>query len=93
MNKNYLPVGSVVLLKGATKKIMVIGFYVRPDKNKEEVYDYIGCLYPEGIFSTTESMVFNHEQIDKVFYKGFENEEEKNFKEKLYEVIEKEKRS
>ena len=31
MKKDYLPIGSVVLLKGAKKKLMITGFYVKAD--------------------------------------------------------------
>ena len=92
MKKNYLPIGTVVLLKNAKKRIMITGFYVKPDKNKDVVYDYTGCLYPEGVISSDKNLVFNHEDIDKVYYVGFADIEEQEFKTKLYEAIEKDKK-
>ena len=45
--KNLLPIGSVVLLKDATKKLVIIGILqVNPSENK--IYDYLGVPYPEG---------------------------------------------
>ena len=80
--EKYLPIGTVVLLKGANKRIMIIGFCsVAPD-NMEEVYDYTGCLYPEGCVDN-ESLLFNHEQIEKICYKGLISDEELAFKNKL----------
>ena len=35
----FLPIGSVVLLKGATKKVMVTGFCSIPNNNKNKIYD------------------------------------------------------
>lgn len=87
MKEKYLPIGSVVLLKNATKRLMITGFYVKSDENEEKTYDYVGCLYPEGILSSKENCVFNHEQIDKIFFLGYSDDEEKKFKEMLNKVV------
>lgn len=87
MKEKFLPLGSVVLLKNATKRLMITGFYVKADENDEKTYDYVGCLYPEGVISSKENCVFNHEQIDKIFFIGYSDDEEKSFKEKLNKAI------
>ena len=84
-----LPIGSVVLLKNGTKKVMITGFYTVSEKNPNEVYDYIGCLYPEGIISSDKNLLFNHEQIANIYYNGYVNEEEKEFKQKLQIAVDK----
>ena len=84
--EKYLPIGSVVLLKNAKKRLMITGFCVIPNDSEEE-YDYSGCLYPEGIISSDEVAVFNHNQIEKVFSAGFSDNEEKEFKEKLKKML------
>lgn len=66
----FLPIGSVVLLKEATKKIMVIG-YLATDRNTQKKYDYIACLYPEGLMSSKEFYMFNKDKIDKVIFEGY----------------------
>ncbi len=43
--------------------------------NNQE-WDYIGCLYPEGNINEEYMYLFNHDQIDKVFHMGFEDDEE-----------------
>lgn len=83
--EKYLPVGSVVLLKNAKKRLMVTGFYIKTDENV--IYDYSGCLYPEGVLSSEENCVFNHDQIDKIYFIGYVDEEEKKFKEELKKAI------
>ena len=88
MEKKFLPIGSVVLLKDGTKKVMIIGFCPQ-SKDDPKVYDYLGCVYPEGVLTSNISLVFNHDQIVEVVFKGLENEEEKHFKEKLDEEIKK----
>ena len=84
---NLLPIGSVVLLKDATKKIMVIGFYASDKKNKNKVYDYLACTFPEGIISDNSYLLFNHNQIDKIFHYGLDNGEELMFKDALKEIM------
>lgn len=83
MDKKFLPVGSVVLLKNATKKIMITGFCSLSPEHKGKLFDYTGCLYPEGLLSSDQICLFDHEQIGEVFYKGFESDEEVEFKTKL----------
>lgn len=87
MEKEFLPVGSVVILKGATKKVMVTGFCSIDQENADKVYDYNGCLYPEGIINSNELELFDNEQIDQVFFRGYEDEEELEYKKILCDVI------
>ena len=86
MKKVLLPIGSVVLLKEATKRIMITGFCVKSDEDNE-LFDYAGCLYPEGLISSRENLLFNNDQIGKVFFVGYSDEEEKHFKQALYDKI------
>ncbi len=85
--KYYLPVGSVVLLKGATKRIMVIGYQTSDVKNPGKVYDYSGVLYPEGSLSSDQTLLFDHEQIDQIHFVGFQDQDYYTFMENLYKVI------
>ncbi len=88
MNLNkYLPIGTVVMLKEGTKRIMITGFCCVSDDDKEKVYDYVGCLYPEGFLTSSNNLLFDHNQIEKVYHLGLQDEEEKEFKEKLKEMI------
>lgn len=87
--EKYLPVGTVVMLKGGKKRAMITGFCSIAEENKEKVYDYSGCLYPEGFLSSAQTLLFDHEQIDKIYHLGLIDEEEKSFKQKLNEVMKK----
>lgn len=73
--KAYLPIGSVVLLNGATKRVMIYGRKVKA-KDEDVVYDYLGCLYPEGALGSDEVLMFNHENIKIVYFIGFQDLEE-----------------
>ena len=87
--EKYLPIGTVVLLKDATKRVMITGFASMSPETGELVFDYSGCMYPEGFLNYNEVCVFNHNQIDKVFFKGFIDDEEKEFKKNLNDELEK----
>ena len=71
----YLPIGTVVLLKGGKKRVMIVGFFATCKEIKDKVFDYIGCLYPEGIFDSNKNLLFNQEQIDKIYSLGYVDEE------------------
>lgn len=86
MEEKFLPIGSVVMLKGGTKRVMVAGFCAIDDNNREKVWDYSGCLFPEGFLSSNQTCLFNHEQIEKIYYLGLVDEEEEEFKSKLKQL-------
>lgn len=87
-SQKYLPIGSIVLLMNGTKKVMIIGYKPKTiDNNGNEIeFDYSGCIYPEGMLSSDQVLLFNQQQIDKLFFKGFENEESKKFHEMLNQI-------
>ena len=87
MQEKFLPIGTVVMLKGGTKRLMVTGFCMYDKNNTQKMYDYCGCLYPEGMISSDQTALFDHEQIEKVYYVGLQDEEEKKFKEQLKELL------
>lgn len=81
----YLPIGSVVLLKGAIRKAMIIGI-IQSTKGKDGVIkenDYIAVMFPEGFLNAETMFMFNHDQINDVVYRGYENPERAEFLKKL----------
>lgn len=87
MREKYLPIGTIVLLKGGRKRAMITGFCSVAQENQEKIYDYSGCVYPEGYLSSNQVCLFDHDQIEKIFFIGFEDEEEKTFKTKLNKIV------
>lgn len=77
----FLPIGTVVLLKEGKKRMMITGFLASIDN--KNTYDYSGCLYPEGFLSSDQVCLFNHEQIDKIYSLGYQDDESKEFMENL----------
>ncbi|MCU9613232.1 DUF4176 domain-containing protein [Caldibacillus lycopersici] len=85
-----LPNGSIVLLKGGNKKLMIYGrkqlLLIDEAGNPVEegrMFDYLGVPYPEGYISPEYSFVFNHDDIREIIFKGYENQEEAEFQEVL----------
>ena len=70
---------------------MITGFAVKSKEDKENrLFDYVGCLYPEGLINTDKNLLFNHDQINRIYAIGYSDEEEKEFKERLNKAIEEE---
>jgi len=90
MEERFLPIGSVVKLKDGQKRLMITGFLpIEQNENGEKnVWDYSGCLYPEGIIVSSTNYLFNHSQIEEVHFIGLVDEEEEQFKQKLNKAIE-----
>jgi len=80
-NERFLPIGSVVLLKGGKKEVMIMSYCIMPSgkvyspngklEKKGLMFDYGGCLYPEGMIKSDQLFAFNQDQIDKVLYTGY----------------------
>ena len=88
-NDKYIPIGSVVLLKGGTKKAMVTGFCSIAEEDTGKMYDYTGCVYPEGFLDFDQICLFDHSQIEKVYHVGYVDDEEREFKKELVEIANK----
>ncbi|WP_455721600.1 DUF4176 domain-containing protein [Agathobacter sp.] len=81
MFKDLLPIGSIVLLKGGIKKIMITGIkpVSKEDDGEEKEYDYIGVIYPEGYLNDEFNFLFYHSDINDVIFKGYDNPERAEF--------------
>ncbi len=80
--KEILPLGSIVLLKEATRYVVVIG-YSMVEHGKNKIWDYLGCAYPMGVISSDSNLLFDNEQIEKVVFKGFSDEEGDAFRKQI----------
>ncbi len=85
--EKFLPIGTVVMLNGGAKRVMITGFCTIASNDNSTMYDYCGCLYPEGVVSSDKNLLFNHNQIAKIYALGYSDDEEKEFKVKLNEVL------
>lgn len=87
IGEKFLPIGTVVLLKGGKRELMIISYCIVPsgeayDKNgkvdvTDTMFDYGACVYPEGMITSDQLFGFNHDQIEKVVFKGYQTERQK----------------
>lgn len=87
--KELLPVGSIVLLEGASKKSVIMGILQKNEEQPDMVYDYLGVPYPEGYMGPGSSYLFQHEHIAEVIAKGYEDEDRKKMMDLVGELLKK----
>ena len=116
MLERFLPIGSVVLLKGGKKEVMITSYCIIPNgpvvnakdikdgqidnkllkpQTNKEMFEYGGCLYPEGILDSNMVCAFNHEQIEKVLFVGYVSDTQKELSSALnagYEAYKEERK-
>ena len=85
--KQMLPIGSIVLLKNAKKRVMVCG-RVQHSLETQKCYDYAGCVYPEGLIDSRNMILFNNDDITKLFFIGFQDGEELRFRQAITKLEE-----
>jgi hypothetical protein len=83
--KQYLPLGSIVILRKGAKKVAIYG-RKQIHISTNVMYDYIACLYPEGYIDENYTYLFNHEDIDVVVHTGYSNYEETEFQHVLRSI-------
>ncbi len=84
--QRFLPIGSVVMLRGGTKEVMITSYCIFPTnvqikdgqavKPERKMYEYGGCIYPEGILDSNVSCAFNHDQIVEVLHVGYQTDKQ-----------------
>lgn len=94
IEQKYLPIGSVVLLKGGKKELMINSYCIIPsgevydgsgkvDTTEGTMFDYGACLYPEGMITSNQLFAFNHDQIETICFKGYETETQQELSQAL----------
>ena len=66
---------------------MIVGYEASYSEQKK-IYNYVGCLYPEGVLDSKRSILFDHNNIETIFFEGYLDDEAKEFKEKLTKFME-----
>ncbi|SDB40061.1 hypothetical protein SAMN02910298_01955 [Pseudobutyrivibrio sp. YE44] len=86
-NKKWLPLGSVVILDGGIQKLMIVSRgMVIPIRGKEYMFEYGGCVYPQGLVSD-RVFYFNEEDIQEVVFKGFADVDDERMEKNLNKWI------
>ena len=85
----FLPLGTIIILKGGIRKAMIIARAVAVNMKEENKYfEYGGCLYPEGLLGEAV-LYFNNEDIHSIVQKGYADEDDKIMQDNLNAAIEK----
>ena len=82
--KTFLPLGSIVILKGALKKLMIVN---RANLVKDQYFDYGAILYPEGMIDGNLAY-FNNDDIFKVISKAYTDDDDTLMVEQLTQAKE-----
>jgi hypothetical protein len=81
----FLPIGSVVLLEGGNKRIMICG-RIQAQAGSDIIYDYSACYYPEGIVDPKSMFFFNRDAIETVYFRGYEDQDELDYRYELEQL-------
>ena len=66
---------------------MIVGVKQKQfDSNK--IWDYSACLYPEGILDPEKLFLFDDNQIERLYFVGFQDGEGLSFLDKLNHIEE-----
>lgn len=83
----FLPLGSIVLLKGGIQKLLIIARALRVcNGNEEFFFDYGGVTYPEGLVGD-QMAYFNADKINRVVFEGYSDIDNKNMVENINQFI------
>ncbi len=86
MYKDLLPIGSVVKISDAERYVMICGRIVVPE-GTDRIYDYVGCVYPEGISSSNDMVFFNRDAIELLYFVGFQDVQELTYRGEVLDEI------
>lgn len=85
-DRNLLPIGTTVLLEGATQPLMIVGRYQLDEERN--IYDYVGVLNPQGFEDAKSMYLFNEGAISEIIFKAPVTDYEAAYLEQLNDFIE-----
>ncbi|MDD3361670.1 MAG: DUF4176 domain-containing protein [Hespellia sp.] len=82
-----LPLGTIVILQGGVKKVMIIARGIGAEnKGEMQYFEYGGCLYPEGLMGE-QILYFNQDNISEIISEGYSDEDDLRMVENLNDWI------
>ncbi|TYC47864.1 DUF4176 domain-containing protein [Weissella muntiaci] len=90
MSRRFLPLGSVVTLKGGGLKLVIIGrglMFNDSEETKTITFDYAASLYPIGL-DVDKTYYFNTEDIDQTVFEGYSDDVEDHYQDELSQILE-----
>lgn len=89
MNKELLPIGSIVKLEKVTIEVMIAGYGIRDVNDTSKIYDYIGLIWPDGLINSNQNLLFNTKDILETFHIGYKDAEQIEFANKISKIMNK----
>lgn len=91
----WLPIGSVVTLKGARHELMIYGrrqkaLHPTSDDgagDSQEEWNYIACPWPEGNIGPDTTVLFDADRIETVWFIDYQNPDEFRFRRRLGPLV------
>ena len=83
-DKEFVPIGTIVTVDFVEQAVMIYG-RKQQQEDKNEIWDYVACPYPQGHLSDETNVFFNHDQIQQIIFKGFESEGEVTLRQEIFE--------
>lgn len=82
MTQGRLPIGSVVHLQGRQGLLMVTSVMAE-DAETAQLFEYAAVQYPNGVTDGENSVLFNRDAIDCVYFLGLQDAEGLRFQDIL----------
>ena len=57
------------------------------------MWDYLGAVWPMGVISSDNNLLFNRDQVEEVIFEGYSDDAEIEFRTKLEKAVEEIKKS
>lgn len=85
---DYLPLGSVVTVRGGLQKLILIGRGLNVSDNGENIfYDYAAVPYPMGLVNDRVAY-FNHDALDMILFFGYNDDDNRIYAELINKYLE-----
>lgn len=68
-------IGTICKIKNSDIKVVIIGYNGNPVPGNH-LYDYVGCLYPEGYTSAERLCFFDNNHIGNIVFNGYAEKQE-----------------
>ena len=85
MKDKYLPIGTIVTIKGSNRLFSISGYFVKKELKDPKVYDYMLSDYPGGI-NLEQLYMVNREDIDVIMFIGYQNESFNKYERILHKI-------
>ncbi|MBD5423792.1 MAG: DUF4176 domain-containing protein [Allobaculum sp.] len=87
MDRDILPLGSVVTLKKGKQRLMIVGRF-QEEASSGQLFEYSAVLWPVGMISSNQVYLFNGDDIDCVYFLGLQDSQEFTFRRHLLLEVE-----